>query len=164
MPLVQAELRRIAARCMRGERAGHTLQATALVNEAYVRLLDAKRVRWQDRAHFFAMSARLIRRVLVDHARARLYKKRGGGARQVTLVEAHGGSDERPHDVLVLHDALDALGRVDERKAQVVELRFFGGLGVEETAHALGVSRETVMRDWKMAKAWLQREMTRQTR
>ena len=144
---------------MRGERAGHSLQATALVNEAYLRLVDTRRVRWQDRSHFFAMSARLMRRILVDHARARLYQKRGGGAQRVTLVDTLGGSDERPHDLVALDDALEALARFDERRGQVVELRFFGGLTVEETAHVLGVSTDTVLRDWKLAKAWLLREL-----
>jgi RNA polymerase sigma factor (TIGR02999 family) len=145
---------------MRAERAEHSLQATALVNEAYVRLVDARRVRWQDRAHFLAMSARLMRRVLVDHARARGYQKRGGGAEKVTLVDALAGSDERPHDVIALDDALEALAAFDDRKSRVVELRFFGGLSVAETAQALGVSVETVMRDWKFAKAWLSRELS----
>jgi RNA polymerase sigma factor (TIGR02999 family) len=144
---------------MRGEHAGHSLQATALVNEAYLRLVDTRRVRWQDRSHFFAMSARLMRRILVDHARARLYQKRGGGAQRVTLVDTLGGSDERPHDLVALDDALEALARFDERRGQVVELRFFGGLTVEETAHVLGVSTDTVLRDWKLAKAWLLREL-----
>ena len=144
---------------MRQERAGHSLQATALVNEAYLRLVDARRVQWQDRMHFLAVSARLMRRVLVDHARARLYQKRGGGAERVTLVEALGGSDERPHDVVALDDALQALTQLDERKGQVVELRFFGGLTVEETANVLCVSPETVMRDWKVARAFLLREL-----
>ena len=144
---------------MRQERAGHSLQATALVNEAYLRLVDARRVQWQDRMHFLAVSARLMRRVLVDHARARLYQKRGGGAERVTLVEALGGSDERPHDVVALDDALQALTQLDERKGRVVELRFFGGLSVEETADVLGVSSETVMRDWKVARAFLLREL-----
>jgi RNA polymerase sigma factor (TIGR02999 family) len=145
---------------MRGERAGHSLQPTALVNEAYMRLMDARQVRWQDRSHFLAMSATIMRRILVDHARARQYQKRGGGAQRVTLVDGIGGSDERPHDVVALDDALEALARFDERKSRVVELRFFGGLGVDEIAHVLGVSRDTVMRDWKLAKAWLSRELT----
>lgn len=159
LPMVEGELRRIAARCMRGERAGHSLQATALVNEAYLRLVDARRVRWQDRSHFLAMSARLMRRVLVDHARSRLYEKRGGGAQRITLVEGLEGSDERPHDLVALDDALEALARVNKRKAQVVELRFFGGLTGEETAHVLGVSTDTVTRDWQLARAWLLREL-----
>ena len=159
MPEVHGELHRIARRCMRGERAGHSLQATALVNEAYVRLVDTRQVRWQDRTHFLAVSARLMRRVLVDHARARLYQKRGGGALKVTLTDGLAGSDEQPQDVIALHDALDALAKFDERKSRVVELRCFGGLTVEETAHVLGVSPDTIMRDWKLAKAWLLREI-----
>jgi RNA polymerase sigma factor (TIGR02999 family) len=116
-------------------------------------------VRWQDRTHFLAVSARLMRRVLVDHARARLYQKRGGGASKVTLTDGLAGSDEQPQDVIALHDALDALAKFDERKSRVVELRVFGGLTVEETAHVLGVSSDTIMRDWKLAKAWLLREI-----
>jgi RNA polymerase sigma-70 factor (ECF subfamily) len=145
---------------MNRERAGHSLQATALVNEAYMRLVDARRVGWKDRSHFLAMAATMMRRVLVDHARARLFQKRGGGAQRVTLVDGLAGSDERPHDVVALDDALEALARLDERKTRVVELRFFGGLTVEETAHVLGVSSDTVTRDWKLAKAWLTRELT----
>ena len=159
VPLVEAELHRIARRCMKGERLDHSLQATALVNEAYLRLVDTQRVRWQDRSHFLAMSARLMRRVLVDHARARGYQKRGGDAVRVTLVEGLGGSDDRPHDIIALDDALEALAAFDERKSRIVELRFFGGLSVEETAHELGVSSDTVLRDWKLAKAWLLREL-----
>jgi RNA polymerase sigma factor (TIGR02999 family) len=159
MPEVHGELHRIARRCMRGERAGHSLQATALVNEAYVRLVDTRQVRWQDRTHFLAVSARLMRRVLVDHARARLYQKRGGGAPKLTLTDGLAGSDEQPQDVIALHDALDALAKFDERKSRVVELRVFGGLTVEETAHVLGVSADTIMRDWKLAKTWLLREI-----
>jgi RNA polymerase sigma factor (TIGR02999 family) len=159
VPLVEAELHRIARRCMRGERREHSLQATALVNEAYLRLVDAQRVRWQDRSHFLAMSARLMRRVLVDHARARGYQKRGGDAVRVTLVEGLGGSDERPHDLVALDEALEALAAFDERKSRVVELRFFGGLTHEETAQELGISIATVLRDWKLAKAWLLREL-----
>jgi RNA polymerase sigma factor (TIGR02999 family) len=158
VPIVHHELHRIAQRCMRRERAGHTLQTTALVNEAYVRLVDVQRVHWQDRAHFLAMSARLMRRVLVDHARARKYQKRGGGLK-VTLVEELGGSNEQPHDLVALDDALEALAKIDERKSRVIELRFFGGLSVEETASVLKVSPETVMRDWKFAKTWLLREL-----
>ena len=159
IPLVERELHRIAERCMAGERAGHSLQATALVNEAYVRLVDAQHVRWQDRAHFLAMSARLMRRVLIDVARAKQYQKRGGGAVKVTLVDELGPSDERGQDLIALDDALKTLATFDERKIRVVELRFFGGLSVEETAEVLKVSVDTVMRDWKLAKAWLQREV-----
>jgi RNA polymerase sigma-70 factor, ECF subfamily len=160
VPLVHAELHRIARRCMAGERAGHSLQATALVNEAYVRLIDAQRVRWQDRAHFLAMAARMMRRVLVDVARAKGYQKRGGGAVRVTFDELALAPAEPGHDLVALDDALQALAQVDERKSKVIELRFFGGLSVEETAEVLGVSVDTVMRDWKLARAWLLRELT----
>jgi RNA polymerase sigma factor (TIGR02999 family) len=159
VPLVERELQRIAKRCMAGERAGHSLQATALVNEAYLRLIDAQQVRWQDRAHFLAMSARLMRRILVDWARSKQYQKRGGGALKVTMDEGLALADERGHDLVALDDALEALAKFDERKSKVIELRFFGGLSVEETASVLNVSVDTVMRDWKLAKAWLLREM-----
>jgi RNA polymerase sigma factor (TIGR02999 family) len=158
MPAVHEELRRLAHRQMRRERQGHTLQTTALVNEAYMRLIDLSRVRWQDRAHFFAMSARLMRRILVDHARSRNYQKRGGGA-NVALDEALMVSTERGADLIALDEALEALAKVDARKSQVVEMRFFGGLSVDETAEALHVSGETVMRDWRLAKVWLLREI-----
>jgi RNA polymerase sigma factor (TIGR02999 family) len=160
MPIVHGELRRLARRLMRGERGGHTLQTTALVNEAYMRLVDLSRVRWQDRAHFFAVSARLMRRILVDHARSRKYLKRGGSQQRVTLDEALIVTGERGADLVVLDDALEALAAIDKRKSQVVELRFFGGLSVEETAEALHVSAETVMRDWRFAKVWLLRELS----
>jgi len=146
---------------MKGERAGHSLQATALVNELYMRLIDTRRVEWQDRSHFLAMAARLMRRVLVDHARTRLYQKRGGGAQRVRLVDDLGGSDERPHDLVALDEALEALERANRRKAQVVELRFFAGLSLEEPAEALQISTDTVGRDWRAAKAWLTRELRR---
>ena len=158
IPLVHAELRNLARRLMRAERGGHTLQTTALVNEAYVRLVDVTRVRWQDRAHFFAMSARLMRRILVDHARSRAYVKRGGGARRISLDEALVGVDKGA-DLVALDDALATLAGIDERKSQVVELRFFGGLTVDETAEALHISPETVARDWRFAKTWLMREL-----
>ena len=145
---------------MQQERPDHSLQATALVNEAYLRLVNVRRVRWQDRAHFLAMSARVMRRILVDHARARGYQKRGGGAVRITLCEAVGGTDEPSHDVAALDDALEALGTFDSRKAKIVELRFFGGLTVEETAAVLGLSSDTVSRDWILAKAWLMRELS----
>ncbi len=144
---------------MAGEREGHSLQATALVNEAYVRLVDGKAVRWHDRAHFLAVSARVMRRILVDHARARRTRKRGGDAARVTFDEALVVTDEPRQDVLALDDALAALAKFDERKSRVVELRFFGGLSVEETASVLDVSRDTVMRDWRLARAWLRAEM-----
>ena len=159
-PVVYKELRGLARRYMAGERVGHTLQPTALVNEAYARLIDIKHVNWQDRAHFFAMSSRLMRRILVDFARAKAYQKRGGGAQKVSLDEALVVSPEPSRDLVALDDALTALAAFDARKAQVVEMRFFGGLSVEETAEALKVSGETVMRDWKIAKAWLLRELS----
>ena len=160
LPIVDAELRRTAARLMSRERHGHTLQPTALVNEAFLRLINIKEVRWQSRAHFLAMAARVMRRVLVDAARARHYDKRGGGAAPVTLdmtLIAAGGPGR---DVVALHDALEALSSFDRRKSDVVELRFFGGLSVEETAEVLGVATDTVTRDWKLARAWLHRTLT----
>src|SRR5262245_38240419 len=158
VPIVYAELRRTAARYMSNERTPHTLQATALVNEVYLRLVQIRRVGWRDRAHFFAMAARLMRRVLVDHARARGYQKRGGGVRTLPLDEAVTVAPEASHDVVAIDAALAALEAVDGRKSQVVELRFFGGLSVDETAAVLNVSPQTVMRDWRLAKAWLLRE------
>lgn len=151
----------MARRYMHGERNGHTLQATALVNEAYLKLVDCRQVRWQDRAHFFAVSAQLMRRVLVDFARARKYQKRGGGAQNVTFDEGLIISSQKGQDILALDSALEALAVQDVRKARVVELRFFGGLSVKETAEVLKVSPETVLRDWRLAKAWLAREMGR---
>ena len=159
VPLVERELHRMAKRCMAGERAGHSLQATALVNEAYLRLIDVQQVKWQDRAHFLAMSARLMRRILVDWARSKQYQKRGGGALKVTFDEALPVASERAEDLVALDEALQALAKFDERKSKVIELRFFGGLSVEETASVLNVSVDTVMRDCKLAKAWLLREM-----
>ena len=159
IPIVHGELHRIAKRCMAGERAGHSLQATALVNEAYVRLLDVQHVSWQNRAHFLAMAARLMRRILVDVARSKAYQKRGGGAVRVTFDEGLPLANEVGHDLVAINDALEALARVDERKSRVIELRFFGGLSVEETASVLKVSPETVLRDWRLAKAWLLREL-----
>ena len=164
MPLVHVELRRLARREMGRERPNHTLQTTALVNEAYIRLIDLSRVRWQDRAHFFAMSARVMRRILVDHARTRLSQKRGGGAPRVSIDEALAVAPERGLDLVALDDALQALAVMDERKSRVVEMRFFAGLSVEETAEALHVSAETVMRDWRLAKVWLLRELSRRER
>ena len=163
IPLVHDELRRIARRCMAGERAGHSLHASALVNEAYLRLVDLQRVNWQNRAHFLAMSARLMRRILVDVARSKSYQKRGGGAVRVTFDDALAVTDERDEDLVALDDALRALADVDERKARVIELRFFGGLTVQETASVLQVSVDTVMRDWTVAKAWLLRELRDET-
>ena len=138
---------------------GHSLQATALVNEAFVRLVDGKAVEWNDRAHFLAVSARVMRRILVDHARARNYQKRGGGAVKVSFDEALVVSEEPGQDFVGLDDALEALAKFDERKSRVIEMRFFGGLSVEETAAVLKVSPATVMGDWRLAKAWLKREM-----
>jgi RNA polymerase sigma-70 factor, ECF subfamily len=160
VPIVHQELRRLARLQLRGERINHTLQTTALVNEAFIRLVDLRRIRWQDRAHFLSLSARLMRRILVDHARSRNYQKRGGGAVNVTLEDTLVTSSERGTDLVALDDALEALARVDARKSQVVELRFFGGLTVEETAEALKVSPETVLRDWRLAKVWLLREVS----
>ena len=159
IPLVQQELHQIARRCMAGERAGHSLQATALVNEAYLRLITAKDVAWHDRAHFLAVAARVMRHILVDHARSRHYQKRGGNAARVTLDEALVVASEPDQDFVALDEALTALAAIDARKSQVVEMRFFGGLTLEETAEALQVSRDTVKRDWKMAKLWLLREL-----
>jgi RNA polymerase sigma factor (TIGR02999 family) len=156
---VHDELRRIARRCMAGERRGHSLQATALVNEAYLRLVDVQHVNWQNRTHFLAMSARLMRRILVDVARKKRFQKRGGGAIRVTLGDALAVADEPGTDLAAIDDALQALAKLDERKARVVELRYFGGLSVEETASALDMSVQTVNRDWKFAKAWLSKEL-----
>jgi RNA polymerase sigma factor (TIGR02999 family) len=158
-PLVYAELRRMARRSMRRENAGITLQPTALVNEAYLRLVDIAQVRWQDRAHFFAVAAQTMRRILVDAARARAAGKRGGGALHVNLDESIDAMPDRGSQLVALDDALEALARLDLRKAKVIEMRFFGGLTVEETAEVLKISPETVMRDWKMARAWLMREL-----
>jgi RNA polymerase sigma-70 factor (ECF subfamily) len=159
IPLVHRELHQIARRCMAGERASHSLQATALVNEAYLRLIDAKDVTWHDRAHFLAVAARVMRRILVDHARSRRYQKRGGGAAKVTFDEALVVTSEPRQNFVALDDALEALAKFDERKSRVIELRFFGGLSVEETASVLKVSPDTVMRDWRLARSWLSREM-----
>ena len=161
MPLVHDELRRIARRCLHGERANHSVQATELVNEAFLRLVDVQHVDWQNRTHFLAMSARLMRRVLVDLARSRGADKRGGVAVRVTFDEAAIGGCAADADVIRLDDALQALAALDDRKSRVVELRFFGGLTADETAAALQVSSKTVLRDWEFARAWLQRELTR---
>lgn len=158
-PLVHAELRRLAHHYMGRERPGHTLQTSALINEAYIRLIDWKDVRWQNRAHFFAVAAQFMRRTLVDFARERHYLKRGGDALQMTLGEAADFSVQRDADLVALDEALLALAEVDRRKAQVVEMRFFGGLSVEEVAEVLSVSKETVMRDWRLAKVWLLKEL-----
>ena len=161
MPLVYEELHRLARRYMRQERPDHTLQATSLVNEAYLRLIDVNRVEWRDRAHFLAVAAQMMRRILVEFARNRQRQKRGGGAVQVSLDDVQELADSKDCDVVALNDALGALATFDARMSQVVELRFFGGLTVDETADVLNVSPETVMRDWKTAKAWLLREIRR---
>ena len=164
-PLVYDELRRLARRYMRNERAGNTLQTTALVNEAYMRLMDAKRVAWQDRVHFFAVSAQMMRRILVDAARACGSAKRGGQVKRVNhssafnLDEIPDVSTGRDRELVAIDDGLKTLAEMDPRKARVIELRFFGGLSVEETAEVLKISPQSVMRDWKLAKAWLTREL-----
>jgi RNA polymerase sigma factor (TIGR02999 family) len=163
VPLVHVELRRLARRQMRRERDGHTLQTTALVNEAYMRLIDLSRASFHGRSHFFAMSARIMRRILVDHARSRGYSKRGGGARLTTIDDATAVAVSKPADLVALDEALATLAASDPRKANVVELRFFGGMTTDETAAVLGVSAETVKRDWRIAKAWLRRELDRTT-
>jgi RNA polymerase sigma factor (TIGR02999 family) len=160
IPLVHDELHRMAKRYMGRERPGHTMQTTALVDEAYLRLVDSSRVRWQNRAHFFAIAAQLMRRILVDFARSRHNLKRGGRAEQVSLDEALVISPERGADIVALDDALKALAALDARQSQVVELRFFGGLSINETAEVLKVSEGTVRRDWSVAKAWLYRELS----
>ncbi len=160
-PFVYDELHRLARYYMSGERAGHLLQTSALVNEAYLRLVDSSQVRWQNRAHFFAVSAQMMRRILVDFARSRDNQKRGGGMIQVSLAEAVAVSPDQDCDLVALDEALETLATVDERKSKVVELRFFGGLSVEETAEVLTISVDTVMRDWKFAKVWLLRELSK---
>ena len=160
MPLVYKELRRLAHQYRRKERAGHTMQTTDLVHEAYLRLVDQRRVRWQNRSHFFGVAAQLMRRILVDHARRHMRAKRGGGTQRVSLHEAAVVSRQSTVDLLALDEALNRLAEIDPRKARIVELRFFGGMEVEETAACLEVSEITVMREWKMAKAWLHRELS----
>ena len=160
-PLVYRELHRIAKRYMDRERSNHTLQATALIDEVYVRLVDCDRVSWEDRNHFFAVCARLMRRILTDFARSRNYVKRGGGARQISLDENLYVRSRPDSDIVALDQALHGLAKVDKRKSDVVELRFFGGLSVKETAAVLSVSDETVKRDWRLAKLWLLRELRR---
>ncbi len=163
-PLVYKELHRTAQRYMARERPNHTLQATALIDEVYVRLVDCNRVSWKDRNHFLAVCARLMRRILTDFARSRRYQKRGGDVRQITFDERLQISSQPTTDLLALDEALTALAKVDERKSDVVELRFFGGLSIEETAAVVGVSDETVKRDWRLAKLWLLREMRAENR
>ena len=158
-PIIQSELHRLAHHYMSRERPGHLLQTSALVNEAYVRLIDWKNVRWQNRAHFFGVAAQLMRRILVDFARDRQYLKRGGGALQVSLSEAASFVVQRSADFVALDEALNALAEIDPRKVKVVEMRFFAGLSVDEVAELLNVSKETVMRDWRLAKVWLLRQL-----
>jgi RNA polymerase sigma factor (TIGR02999 family) len=159
LPLVEAQLRRLAQDYMNRERHDHTLQPTALVNEAFIRLAGAQNIRWQDRAHFFGICARLMRRVLVDYARARGFQKRGAGAEKVPVEDLSIPAPELPVEIVALDLALEALAIKDERKSRVVELRFFAGLSTDETAEVLGVSRDTVKRDWRMAKLWLLRQL-----
>jgi len=163
VPLVYGELRRLAKRRMRLERPDHTLQTSALINEAYLRLVDIRNVHWHNRTHFFALCARLMRRILMDYARKRHYAKRGGGAQPVSLDQSL-VSKAPPTDLVAVDDALRAFAEVDARKAQVVELRFFGGLTIEETAEVLKVSPETVRRDWKIAKVWVLRDLSEDRR
>jgi RNA polymerase sigma factor (TIGR02999 family) len=160
IPLVYEEMRRLARYYMRRERREHTLQTTALINEAYIRLVEHKGMRWQNRAHFYAVAAQAMRRILVDHARSRNYEKRGGGGHMVELDEAATVAREQAAEMVALDEALNNLAVVDPRQSKVVELRYFGGMNVEETAEVLGVSSVTVMRDWRAAKAWLLREIT----
>ena len=160
MPIVYDELRRQAARYLRREQAGHTLQTTALIHEAYVRLVDQRNVQWQNRAHFFGIAAQLMRRILVDHARSKKRAKRGGSDVRVSLNEATVAVQGQNLDVVAVDEALQRLAKIDEQQSRVVELRFFSGLTVEETAEVMGISAATVKRDWSMAKAWLHRELT----
>ena len=159
MAVVYEELHRLAHQYMKREHPGHTLQTSALVNEAFVKLVDQRNVEWQNRAHFFGIAAQVMRRILVDHARARQSAKRGGSSRPLSLDEALIVSDERSAEVIALDEALRELAKFDERKSQIVELRFFGGLSIDETAEILQVSPGTVMRDWTLAKAWLRKQM-----
>ncbi len=161
VPLVYEELRQIAQRCLRRERQGHTLEPTALVHEAYARLIDQNRVRWQNRAHFFAIAGQTMRRILVDHARRRHAARRGGPALRLSLDETVAAGDRRDVDLISLDDALNGLTALDASRARIVELRYFGGLSIEETAEVLSISPATVKRDWSVARAWLYREMTR---
>ncbi len=160
IPLVNAELRRLAGHYMRREHPGHTLQTSALVNEAYLRLIDQKSVNWQSRAHFFGIAAQLMRQILIDHARRRHSAKRGVGTQQVSLDETAVISRERSAELLALDEALDRLAAFDQRKARIVELRFFGGLNLDETAEVMGISSPTVQREWRSAKAWLHHSLS----
>jgi RNA polymerase sigma factor (TIGR02999 family) len=161
MPLVYDELRGLAQQYMQQERAGHTLQATALVHEAYLRLIDQSRVSWQGRAHFFSVAAEMIRRVLVDHARQHHAAKRGGAARKISLSDSVNAAEDPDIDLMALDEVLEELGRLNERHRRVVELRFFGGLSVKETAHVLEVAPQTVKSDWRMARTWLRQRLDR---
>jgi RNA polymerase sigma factor (TIGR02999 family) len=161
LPLTERELRQIAHRQMSREQPGHTLQTTALVNEAYLRLVDQTRTQWRNRAHFFAIAAQIVRRILVNHARDRAAGKRGGGAQKLYLDDVAALSDHRPNELLALDDALNTLARLDPRKSRIVELRYFGGLGVEEVAEVLGLHPDTVTREWARARAFLRRELMR---
>ena len=161
IPVVYKELRRMAARYLRRERPDHSLQPTALVHEAYIRLIDQTRVDWQNRAHFFGVAAQMMRRILVDHAKATRRQKRSGDVHKLPLDEAMNLYEEQRPDLVALDEAMKRLAEIDPRKSQVVELRYFGGLSVEETAEVIGVSRKTVIRDWMMAKTWLHQEITR---
>ena len=160
LPLVNDELRRLARNYLRRESPGHTLQPTALVNEAYLRLIDQRQVQWQNRAHFFGIAAQLMRRILVDHARHHAYAKRGGGAMQVSLDEGMAVTEAKAAELFAVHEALEKLTKLDARKGHIVELRFFGGLNLDETAEVLGISSPTVQREWRAAKAWLHRLLT----
>jgi RNA polymerase sigma factor (TIGR02999 family) len=164
LPIVYQELRRMAGAYLRQENPGHTLQPTALVHETWLRLIDQTRVNWQNRAQFFGVAAQMMRRILVDHAKAKHREKRGGDAVKLSLDDVVNLSQERVTDLLALNDALDDLSRIDGRKSRVIELRYFGGFSVEETAQILEVSPETVIRDWKMAKAWLYQQIKREAR
>jgi RNA polymerase sigma-70 factor (ECF subfamily) len=163
MPLVYTELRQLAHRYMRRERPGHTMQTTALIHEAYLRLVDQNQVRWQHQAHFFGIAARLMRQILIEHARSHTRAKRGGGVGTISLDEAAVVSQMRAMELLALDDALERLAAIDPRKSRVVELRFFGGLSVEEAAQVLNIAPNTVLRDWRMAKAWLRREINHES-
>ena len=160
IPVVYRELRRMADYYLRGENPGHSLQPTALVHEAYLRLIDQTKVEWQNRAHFFGVAAQMMRRILIDHAKAKHRGKRGGTATRVTLEEGVAFTQERAAELVALDDALKILSEIDERKSRIVELRYFGGLTVEETSQVVGVSDKTVMRDWNLAKAWLYQQLT----
>ena len=161
LPMVERELRRIASNYMRRESPGHTLQTTALVNEAYLKLVDQREVRWQNRAHFFALASRIMRRILLDHARAQGRHKRGGDAIHVNLEDLALMSPQKSEELIALDEALERLTKFDERKSKIVEMRFFGGLTIEEVAEVLGIAPVTVMLHWRLAKAWLQREICR---